>query len=157
MFNCCKIFTKTYFEDYLCTSELSIPKPSLLGNIIKIPVTFKHKALNTINRKCYLYIYPLRFLLNLGSVCLPLTAITQKANACSPWTPCLHYCYFNINSVRNNFTNLKTIINENADILSIAEIKLHSIFQSAQFTLEGYCTLYRLDINKKSGGILVYI
>ena len=95
--------------------------------------------------------------MNLGSVCLPLTAITQKANACSPWTPCLHYCYLNINLVRNNFTDLKTIINEKADILSIAETKLHSIFPSAQFTLEGHHTPYRLDINNKGGGILVYI
>ena len=30
-------------------------------------------------------------------------------------------------------------------------------FPSAQFTLEGYHTPYRLDINNKSGGILVYV
>ena len=29
--------------------------------------------------------------MNLGSVCLSLTVATEKANVCSPWTPCLIY------------------------------------------------------------------
>ena len=69
----------------------------------------------------------------------------------------LNFCYLNINSVRNKFTDLQTIINKNADIVSIAETKLDASFPSAQFTLEGYHTPYRLDINNKSGGILVYV
>ena len=69
----------------------------------------------------------------------------------------LNFCYLNINSVRNKFTDLQTIINKNADLVSIAETKLDASFPSAQFTLEGYHTPYRLDINNKSGGILVYV
>ena len=59
--------------------------------------------------------------------------------------------------MRNKFTDLQTIINKNADLVSIAETKLDASFPSAQFTLEGYHTPYRLDINNKSGGILVYV
>ena len=69
----------------------------------------------------------------------------------------LNFCYLNINSVRNKFTDLQTIINRNVDIVLIAETKLDASFSSAQFTLEGYHTPYRLDINNKSGGILVYV
>ena len=69
----------------------------------------------------------------------------------------LNFCYLNINSVRNKFTDLQTIINKNADLVSIAETKLDASFPSAQFTLEGYHTPYRLDINNKSGGVLVYV
>ena len=69
----------------------------------------------------------------------------------------LNFCYLNINSVRNKFTDLQTIINKNADLVSIAETKLDASFPSAQFTLEGYHTPYRLDVNSKSGGILIYV
>ena len=69
----------------------------------------------------------------------------------------LNFCYLNINSVRNKFTDLQTIINRNVDIVLIAETKLDASFSSAQFTLEGYHTPYRLDINNKSSGILVYV
>ena len=57
----------------------------------------------------------------------------------------------------NEFTDLQTIVNGNIDIVSVAETKLDASFPTAQFTLEGYHTPYRLDINNKSGGILVYI
>ena len=59
--------------------------------------------------------------------------------------------------MRNKFTDLETITNGNVDIVSIAETKLVASFLSAQFTLEGYHAPYRLDINSKSGGILVYV
>ena len=59
--------------------------------------------------------------------------------------------------MRNKFTDLQTIINGNVDIVSIAETKLDASFPSAQFTLEGDHTPYRLDINNKSGGILVHV
>ena len=35
------------------------------------------------------------------------------------------------------------------------EAKLDASFPSAQFTLEGYNTSYRLDMHNKSGGILL--
>ena len=44
--------------------------------------------------------------------------------------------------MRNKFTDLQTTING---------------LPSAQFTLEGYHTPYRLDINNMSSGILVYV
>ena len=69
----------------------------------------------------------------------------------------LNFCYLNINSARNKFTDLQTIISGNVDIVSIAETRLDASFPSAQFTLEGYYTPYHLDINNKSGGILVYV
>ena len=69
----------------------------------------------------------------------------------------LNFCYLNINSVRNKFTELQTIINGNVDTVSTAETKLDAIFSSAQFTLEWYHTSYCLDISNKSGGIFLYI
>ena len=69
----------------------------------------------------------------------------------------LNFCYLNINSVRNKFTDLQIIINGNVDIVSIVEAKLDASFPSAQVTLKGYHAPYRPDINNKSGGILVYV
>lgn len=59
--------------------------------------------------------------------------------------------------MRNKFTDLRTIINGKIDIVSIAETKLDSSFPCGQFFLDGYHTPYRLDINNKSGGLLVYV
>ena len=58
--------------------------------------------------------------------------------------------------MRNKVTDLQTIINGNVDIVSVMETKLDASFSSVQFTLEGYHTPCRLDINN-SGGILVYV
>ena len=69
----------------------------------------------------------------------------------------LNFCYLDINSVTNKFTDLQIIINGNVDIVSIAETKLDVSFPFVQFTLEGYHTPYHLHINNKSGGILVYV
>ena len=52
---------------------------------------------------------------------------------------------------------MQTIIDGNVDIVSIVETELDASFPSAQFTLEGYHTTYRLDINNKGGGILIYV
>ena len=59
--------------------------------------------------------------------------------------------------MRNKSTDLQTIVNGNFDTVSVAETKLDASFRSSLFTLEGYQTPYRLDINNKSGGILVYV
>ena len=69
----------------------------------------------------------------------------------------LHFCYLNIYSVRNKFTDFKEIINGNVDLMSIAETKIDASFPSAQFGFEGYHSPYRLDLNNRSGGILVYV
>ena len=46
----------------------------------------------------------------------------------------------NINSLRNKFEQLSTIINGNIDIFMISEIKLDEIFPAAQFYLQGFPT-----------------
>ena len=69
----------------------------------------------------------------------------------------LNFCYLNINSVRNKFTDFQEIINGNVDVISIAETKIDASFPSAQFVFEGYHSPYRLDVSNRSGGILVYV
>ena len=69
----------------------------------------------------------------------------------------LNFCYLDINSVRNKFTDFQEIINGNVDVVSIAETKINALFPSTQFVLEGYHSPYRLDISSRSGGILVYV
>ena len=58
----------------------------------------------------------------------------------------LNFCFLNINSVRNKFTD--EVRNENVNVVSIAD---------AQFLFEGYHWLYRLDISSKNGVIPVYV
>ena len=65
--------------------------------------------------------------------------------------------HLNINSIRNKFDDLKLVIDENVDILCIAETKIDESFPTAQFILPGYHKPYRLDITDKQGGLLVYI
>ena len=70
----------------------------------------------------------------------------------------LNFCYLNINSVRNKFTDFQEIIIGNVDVVSIAETKIDTSFPSVQFVFEGYHWPYRLDISSsESGGILVYV
>ena len=65
--------------------------------------------------------------------------------------------YLNINSIRNKFVNLKDMIEQNIDILCIAETKIDSSFPTNQFHMPGYKLPYRLDKTGNSGGLLVYI
>ena len=67
------------------------------------------------------------------------------------------FSYININSIRNKFENLCDMVGNNVDVLSIAETKLDSSFPNAQFLLPAFQEPLRLDINNRSGGILVYI
>ena len=67
------------------------------------------------------------------------------------------FSYININSIRNKFENLCDIVGKNVDVLSIAETKLDSSFPNAQFLLPGFHEPLRLDINHRSGELLVYI
>ena len=67
------------------------------------------------------------------------------------------FAYLNINSIRNKFDNLKVIVNENIDILCIAESKIDKSFPTAQFLLPGYHKPFRLDISDRKGGLLVYV
>jgi len=65
--------------------------------------------------------------------------------------------YLNINSIRNKFDNLFDMIDQNIDIVCLAETKLDNSFPTNRFQVPGYSSPYRLDINSKSGGLLVYI
>ena len=67
------------------------------------------------------------------------------------------FSYINTNSIRNKFENLCDIVGNNVDVLSIAETKLDSSFLNAQFLLPGFHVPVRVDINHRSGGLLVYI
>ena len=67
------------------------------------------------------------------------------------------FSYININSIRNKFENLCEIIENNVDVLSIAETKFDSSFPNAQLVLPGFHKPLRLDMNNRSCGLLVYI
>ena len=61
-----------------------------------------------------------------------------------------------INSLRNKYDSLVQMLQNNLDILLIAETKIGSLFPAAQFKIEDYIT-YSLDRNANGGGILPYI
>ena len=63
----------------------------------------------------------------------------------------------NINSFASKFVQLREIIGNNLDILTIQETKLDPSFPSEQFRLEGYSEPYRLDRNRYGGGVLIYV
>ena len=49
----------------------------------------------------------------------------------------------NINSLRNKFEQLSTMISGNIDMLMISETKLEETFPEAQSLLQGFCMPYR--------------
>ena len=63
----------------------------------------------------------------------------------------------NINSIRNKFEALKSIVSGNLDILVVTESKLDNSFPDGQFLMEGYSPPFRLDRNANGGGILIYV
>ena len=65
--------------------------------------------------------------------------------------------YLNVKSIRNKFQNLREIIKQNVEVLAVAETKIDASFPSTQFFQEGYHSLYRLDIFRMSGSLLVYV
>ena len=67
------------------------------------------------------------------------------------------FSYLNINSVWNKFKNMSSLISENVDILIVVETKLDSSFPTTQFVIPGFHHPFRLDINRRSGGLLVYV
>ena len=69
----------------------------------------------------------------------------------------LNFAYLNISLVRNKFENFKGIINGNVDIFTVAETKLNGFYPTSQFELEGYHSLFHLDITKQSGRFLLNI
>ena len=63
----------------------------------------------------------------------------------------------NINSIRNKFDQLKSMISGKIDILVITETKLNDSFREAQFFFEGYTMPYRLDRSEHGGGIMIFV
>ena len=49
------------------------------------------------------------------------------------------------------------MLNKNVDVLAVSETKLDESFPPGQFDLQGYKRPYRLDVNDRSGGLLVYV
>ena len=65
--------------------------------------------------------------------------------------------HLNINSIRNKFDLMKTMLTHDIDILMITETKLDDSFPFSQFEIYGFSTPFRLDRNKNGGGILLFI
>ena len=62
----------------------------------------------------------------------------------------------NINSLRNKFKQLSTIINGNIDIFMISQAKLDETFSAVQFSWQGFCDPYRFDRDRNGDGIMLY-
>ena len=65
--------------------------------------------------------------------------------------------HININSLRNKFELLTEMVWHKVDLLMISETKLHSLFRNTQFYMKSYSKPYRLDRNRKEGGIILYV
>ena len=52
---------------------------------------------------------------------------------------------------------MSSLISENVNILILAEIKLDSSCPTAQFLIPSFHHPFRLDTNRRSGGLLVYV
>ncbi len=65
--------------------------------------------------------------------------------------------YLNINSIRNKFLSLKTLISDNIDILVVAETKLDSTFTTAQFLIDGFQNQLDMIEMLMGGGLMIYI
>ena len=62
-----------------------------------------------------------------------------------------------MNSIRNKFDMLFSMVKDNIDILMVSETKLASSFPQAQFRIEGYVPQFRYDRNSHGGDILLFI
>ena len=60
----------------------------------------------------------------------------------------------NINSIRNKFDMLSSMVKDNIDILMVSGTKLDSSFPQVQFRTKGYVPPFRCDRNSHGGGIL---
>ena len=65
--------------------------------------------------------------------------------------------HININSIRNKFEILKSMLSEALDVLMITETKLDDSFPEQQFHIEGFNIPFRLDRNRHGGGLLLYV
>ena len=63
----------------------------------------------------------------------------------------------NINSIRNKIDSARAALVDYVDIFIAAETKINESFPTAQFAIDGFHKLLRLDVTEKSGGLLVYV
>ena len=63
----------------------------------------------------------------------------------------------NIHSLPNKFEQLKDIVMQYIGILVLTESKLDDTFPTAQFLVNGFSELYRLDRNRNGEGVMIYI
>ena len=63
----------------------------------------------------------------------------------------------NINSIRNTFELLFSLVSNNIDVLLISETKIDNTFPVSQFYVPGYWVPYRLDRTENGGGIMLYV
>ena len=77
--------------------------------------------------------------------------------------PCVSYPnnviigHLNINSIRNKFEMLQSLLADCIGNLMISESKLDGTFPSLQFQIYGFRTPYRLDRNNRGGEILLFV
>ena len=62
----------------------------------------------------------------------------------------------NINSIRNKFETLVSLVTSDIDILMISETKIDESFPLSQFMIDEFSMPYRRDREANGGGILVY-
>ena len=65
--------------------------------------------------------------------------------------------HLDINSLRNKFEFLISLMKGNIDILMISETKLDQSFPVNHFMINGFSAPFRLDRNDKVGVIILYI
>ena len=65
--------------------------------------------------------------------------------------------HLNINSLRNKFEILSSLIADTFDIFMLPKLKLDDTYTSAQFSIKRFSVPHRLDRNIKGGGILLYV
>ena len=65
--------------------------------------------------------------------------------------------YLNINSIRNKFSSIPHLIDNNLDIFAIAKTKLDSSFPESQFLLPGMRKSFRLHVTSRKGRLLLFV
>ena len=65
--------------------------------------------------------------------------------------------HININSIRNKFEILRSMLSEVLDFLIITETKLDDSFPKQQFHIERFNIPFRLDRNRHGEGLLLYV
>ena len=63
----------------------------------------------------------------------------------------------NINSIRNDFELLFSLVSNNIDVLLISETKIHNTFPVSQLYVPGDSLIFKLDRTGNEGGTRLYV